>query len=156
MANKLMILLLVVAALGSLFFLGASMTGYFVKSVEYEDICSADSDCPENQCCVIYQEENMGLCMESCQSVEFLCTPDSECEMGTVCCISEGMKYGICNEIDKCKSIDIFAEYATKKARLEMPASVQDIRDVVIIAESLVIVALIGMIMWLVSRKNER
>jgi hypothetical protein len=154
METKTRIILLFAAVFAVAVIMGSFITGYFVKSVDYDDLCGDDMDCPENQCCVIYEEENLGLCMDECQSIEFLCTADSQCEVGTVCCISEGMKYGICNKEESCMSINLLSEYTEKKARLEKPAPIQYNKDMAILFETLVIIALIAIIIWLVKKKK--
>ena len=152
MENKLTIAILTIALLCVMFFLGAAITGNVVKTVEYEDICATNEDCPSNQCCVIYTEEGIGLCRDECQSVEFLCTSDTDCELGNVCCMSKGMKYGICNSADKCRSVSIFGEYAVKKSRTEKPAAVNN----TIISETVVIIVLLAIIIWLLVKQKKR
>jgi len=120
MVNKPFMTIIILALVALLFFVGATITGFIVHKVDYEDICKTDSDCPVNQCCLMHK--GIGLCMEHCQSIEFLCQEDAECEEGTVCCISEGMEYGLCNSADKCMSMDLFVEYMEKSSMLEKPA----------------------------------
>lgn len=149
--------------------LGASLTGLVIYKVEYNDLCRADDDCPNNQCCVIYPERNLGLCMDHCQSLDFLCTADGQCEEGTVCCLPEGKDFGICNYPEKCMNVDVFAEYIGKfpflgkpslnieSPGIESPAPVY--RDAskamkaIIVAETLALIALIIFIIWLLSKR---
>lgn len=152
MDEKYIATMFVIVMMSAIFFLGVSITGYFVQTVEYEELCSSDADCASGQCCIIY-EEGLGLCMENCQSVEFLCRNNGECEPGTVCCISGGMKYGICNQAEKCKSIDLFAQYVEKRPVLEKPAP-QSLNYAVVF-ETILIIILLGVIFWLLKKKKK-
>jgi len=146
--NKTLFVLQIFALLAVIAFLGDNITGYFAKTVSYEDICTSDSDCASGKvCCII--EEGLGLCdyEQNCQSVTFLCKSNDDCEEGTVCCISEGMDYGICNYEDRCMSIEFFAEYVTKTK----PAPLNKTKIIVGIAVILVLV-LVGL--WLLKKKK--
>jgi len=167
MENKTLISIFVVFLVASVLFLGATITGLVVQKVEYNDLCRADSACPgEKQCCIIYEDKNLGICMDQCQSFEFLCKSDEQCEEGTVCCISEGMEYGICNQQDRCLSVDIFAEYVGKVSFLEpetlekmSPKSESPMKidsDKIVIYETIIIIGLIAFIIWLLVKKNKK
>lgn len=155
MENKIPIALLVIALAAVLSFLAASITGMVVHKTEYEDICRSDSDCPANQCCLIYEEKGIGLCMERCQSIEFLCKDSSECEEGLTCCLSEGMEYGICNLPEKCQSIDLFAEYVEKRPAIESPEST-DVTGRILVLMAVLIAILIAAGIWLIWRKEKK
>ncbi len=79
-----------------LFLFNTTITGYATLPVDYKNLCRADNDCRVGQCCLVYVQDNIGLCMRSCQDIQFICSSDSECEQG-VCCKSEG-SFGICKE----------------------------------------------------------
>ena len=102
MNDKSLITIFIVALIASVLFLGATITGLVVYKIEYDDLCREDIDCPGEQCCLIYEDKDVGICMEHCESFEFLCQSDNECAEGTVCCLSEGRDYGICNYPEKC------------------------------------------------------
>jgi len=167
MENKTPILIFVILLVVSVLFLGATITGLVVQKVEYADLCRADSACPgEKQCCIMYQDKNLGICMDQCQSLDFLCKADSECEEGTVCCLPGGMEYGICNKQEKCRSVDIFAEYTRKVSfleqetlenmspRLESPMDIS--ADKIVIYETIIVIGLIAFIIWILIRKDNK
>ncbi|NQU79035.1 hypothetical protein HQ545_04675 [Candidatus Woesearchaeota archaeon] len=153
MASKSAIIITILASVVILFLIGGTITGFIVHKVDYEDICKTDPDCPENQCCLMHK--GIGLCMEHCQSVDFLCKEDDECEAGTVCCISKGMDYGLCNSVDKCTSMNLFAEYVEKSSMIEKPAPA-DTKQTIIVIETILVVLLIGIIIWLLSKHKGR
>ena len=164
MENKTLVSIFVVALIASVLFFGATITGLVVQKVEYNDLCREGSACPDGeQCCVIYEDKNLGVCMEQCQSFEFLCKSDDQCEEGTVCCISEGMEYGICNKQERCLSVDIFAEYIGKVSflepemtspKLEKPMKIDS--DNLVIYETIIIIALLAFIIWLLLKKEKK
>ena len=167
MENKTLISVFVVFLVASILFLGAAITGFVVQKVEYNDLCRQGSICQGGkECCIIYEDKNLGVCMDQCQSFEFLCKSDEQCEEGTVCCKSEGMEYGICNNQDKCLSVDIFAEYVGKVSflgpetlekmshRLESPMKIDS--NKIVIYETISIIGLIAFIIWLLVKKNKK
>ena len=148
-----------------LVFLGAGMTGLIIYKTEYNELCKEDSNCPSGKCCIIYEDKQLGLCMENCRSFNFLCKSDEECELGTVCCIPQGKEYGICNYKGKCMNIDVFAEYVGRttfadpewlreqKSLVEKPMVIDSSQT--IIAETVVIIGLLIFILYLILRKNK-
>jgi len=162
MKNKTLLTAGIAVLVVVILFLGVSITGWVVKKVEYNDLCKEDVDCPENQCCLIYEDKNLGVCMEQCQSFEFLCKSDEECEEGTVCCVSEGIDYGICNYQDRCLSIDLFAEYIGKTTFLDKSEMLspeepeRDVKDIIILREGILIIAFIIFTSWLLSKKGKK
>lgn len=160
MENKSLILIFSVALIGAVLLMGATITGLIVQKTEYSDICNSDDDCTAEQCCIIYEDKNIGLCMNECKSLEFLCRSDGECEQGTVCCISEWSEYGICNNPDKCQSIDIFGEYITKSKSAERANPTEESpmkidSGKLAIVEAAIILALVAFILWRVFRENK-
>ncbi|MBU0627898.1 MAG: hypothetical protein KKC75_01805 [Nanoarchaeota archaeon] len=167
MKNNMLVYLVFFALFAGILFLGANITGFVVYKVEYNDLCKEDADCFGRECCRVYEDKPVGICMEHCQSFEFLCRADRECEEGTVCCIPEGKEYGICNYQDKCLNVDVFADYIGKVSflppsfkdekmspKLDMPARIEP--KPLIIFESGVIVILLALIAFLLFRDNER
>lgn len=166
MENKTLIPIFAVVLAVSVLFLGATITGLVVLKVEYNDLCRQGSACPSGkECCLIYEDKNLGICMENCQSFEFLCKSNEQCEEGTVCCISKGMEYGICNKQEKCLSVDLFADYVGKVSfldpeqlktigpNLEKPMKLDSSN--LMIYETTIIIALIAFIIWLLIKKEK-
>ena len=163
MENKTLVVMFAIILIGTLLFLGASITGFVLHKVEYNDLCRSDEHCFKGECCFIYEGKDVGICMEQCQSLEFLCQKNEECEEGTVCCITEKAEYGICNQANKCLDVDIFAEYigkvsfvdismVEKAPQLEKPMQIDS--NKVVIVQTGIIIALIGFIIWLLTKKK--
>jgi hypothetical protein len=93
--------------------------------------------------------------MDECQSIEFLCRQDNECEQEDVCCISEGMLYGICNPGHKCKSVELFARYISKKTMSEEPSAVYDPGNIIVAEIFLTLALIISFILVMRSWKNK-
>ena len=149
MEKRIFIVSVFIALVSLAVFFGPSITGWVVYRVEYNDLCKSDDDCPAEQCCFIYDDKNLGACMEHCQSCEFLCKSSDECEEGTVCCISEGMEYGICNYEDQCMSIEFFGEYVKQVQR---PAPVSNNTKIIIGAA----IVLILIFAWVLLNKKKK
>ena len=168
MKNKAIIYSLSFIAFLVLLFLGANITGFIVYKTEYNDLCRADEDCFGKQCCILYPEKNLGVCMENCMSYEFLCKDSKECEEGTVCCRPEGKEYGICNKAEKCLNVDVFADYIGKTTFVdpiimsrpetipvtEKPLNV-DSKSVIYIQTTLIIL-LLAVLIYFLLRKNKK
>ncbi|MBW2992864.1 hypothetical protein KY345_06635 [Candidatus Woesearchaeota archaeon] len=161
MEDKKIISTLVVMLAISVLFLGVSITGHVVQKVDYSDLCSNDNDCEEGQCCIIYEDHNLGLCRSHCASFEFLCKSDDQCEEENVCCISEGMDYGICNTIENCQSVDLFGIYAgnyyseLKMPRLESPAQI-DKNNCLTICGIVWVVLVLAFIAWMLLKNGKK
>lgn len=105
-----------------LFFMRATITGFVASPVEYKDLCRFDDECRYGKsCCVSYEKEHIGLCMDNCQSRQFICSYDSDCEYGNVCCKSEG-SLGICGKADACVDAPILNKNLYDKLRKVEPA----------------------------------
>ena len=149
MEKRILIVLAFIALLSLAVFLGPSITGWIVYKVEYNDMCKSDNDCPGEQCCFVYDDKSVGVCMEHCQSFEFLCKSSEECEEGTVCCISGGMEYGLCNYEDKCMSIELFGEYVKQVHR---PAPVSN-NTKIIVGTALLLIIILA---WILLNKKKK
>lgn len=169
MKRETIIPLSVGAIVVALLFIGASITGWTVLKVDYNDLCKENADCLGKECCRIYDDKDVGVCMEHCSSFEFLCKADGECEAGTVCCVPDGKEYGICNRQEACLDVDVFAEYVGKVSFMkpgalpetQSPAVPSSARagispDTIILVQALFIAALIGCILWLLLRKETK
>jgi len=166
MENKTLISIFVIFLVASVLFFGATITGLVVQKVEYNDLCREDSNCQSGNCCIIYEDKNLGLCMENCQSFNFLCKSDEDCQIGTVCCVPSGKDYGICNYKEKCMDVDVFAEYIGRttfadpswireqKALVEKPAKIDS--NNLILIETAVIAGLIVFIIWILMRGKRK
>lgn len=100
--EKMIIILAASFLLVSLFFLGATITGFASMPLEYRDICRQDNDCSFGKlCCISYEKEGIGLCQSTCTDARFLCSQDSDCKRSDVCCKSDS-SLGICNTAAKC------------------------------------------------------
>ncbi|MBN1386274.1 hypothetical protein JW968_04865 [Candidatus Woesearchaeota archaeon] len=152
MDRKVMFVVLSVSLFSIVFFLGASINAFVVSNVDPDDLCGSDTDCDGRKCCIIYPDKDLGLCMDSCQSMDFLCTSADDCADG-ICCGIES-DYGVCADSYDCATMAEIASYMRTRAVIESPAPV-DFRNNVILVETVLLALLVIFVIYLMNTRRD-
>ena len=131
----------------TVFFIESTITGHVVE--DRWRMCDSDEEC---NCCILHEDDGLGLCMDSCESAGMLCKQDSDCTEGR-CCISEGMFYGLCS--DDCGSAYTYTMYIEHKTLLEEPKAAYDPSRIIIVESLLIMALIISFILILVKWKKQ-